>query len=128
MLRPFAPSPRAIAWAALTLLTLGTTASAEISIGLTPLRDVKSIVPGSPLTDAVTVNNPGADPIHVKAHVVDWTLRPDGNVTFIPLSTDPDKAAPSERSVARMVARLVPASNPLLAQLTAFEALRAAGF
>lgn len=69
-------------------------ASAQRSIEASPLRVEMQIDPGGSRTQAVTITNPGADPVRVRATIADWHLARDGAPQFqAPLAGRPYAAA-----------------------------------
>ena len=58
------------------------TAEGQVSVEVSPLRVELQAQPGSSATQAVTLNNSGAEPLRVRARVTDWELSRDGSPQF----------------------------------------------
>ena len=63
------------------LLTVGT-ASAQVSVEVSPLRVELTAGPGSTTTQGITVSNAGTEPLRVRAIATDWDLSRDGAPQF----------------------------------------------
>ena len=63
------------------LLTAGT-ASAQVSVEVSPLRVELTAGPGSTTTQGITVSNAGTEPLRVRAIATDWDLSRDGAPQF----------------------------------------------
>jgi P pilus assembly chaperone PapD len=63
------------------LLTVGT-ASAQVSVEVSPLRVELTAGPGSTTTQGITVSNAGTEPLRVRAVATDWDLSRDGAPQF----------------------------------------------
>jgi P pilus assembly chaperone PapD len=74
---------RAVTAAAIAalLLTVGT-ASAQVSVEVSPLRVELTAGPGSTTTQGITVSNAGTEPLRVRAIATDWDLSRDGAPQF----------------------------------------------
>jgi hypothetical protein len=74
---------RAVTAAAIAalLLTVGT-ASAQVSVEVSPLRVELTAGPGSTTTQGITVSNAGTEPLRVRAVATDWDLSRDGAPQF----------------------------------------------
>ena len=64
------------------LLLHASSASAQISVEVSPLRIELTAGPGSATTQAITVANAGKDPVRVRAIATDWDLSRDGVPQF----------------------------------------------
>jgi P pilus assembly chaperone PapD len=67
---------------AIALGGVATPATAQVSVEATPLRIEIQAEPGSSHTQAITLTNPGNDPVRVKATIADWHLSRDGSPQF----------------------------------------------
>jgi len=82
------PNPRFYDKRALTatslfaLFAFATTAAAQVSVEVSPLRVELIAGPGSTTTQAITVTNAGKDPVRVRALATDWDLSKDGTPQF----------------------------------------------
>jgi P pilus assembly chaperone PapD len=63
-------------------LAIATTASAQISIEVSPLRVELQAIAGGTSTQGITVTNTGKEPVRVRATLSDWYLSPDGSPQF----------------------------------------------
>jgi len=74
---------RAVTAAAIAalLITVGT-ASAQVSVEVSPLRVELTAGPGSTTTQGITVSNAGTEPLRVRAIATDWDLSRDGAPQF----------------------------------------------
>ena len=77
-----AQRPVVLAAAVAALLMYAPSASAQISVEVSPLRIELTAGPGSSTTQAITVANAGKDPIRVRAVATDWDLSKDGAPQF----------------------------------------------
>jgi P pilus assembly chaperone PapD len=82
-----------VAAAAIALGGHATAASAQVSVEATPLRIEIQAEPGGSHTQAITLTNPGKDPVRVKASIADWYLSRDGAPQFEEPSQRPYAAA-----------------------------------
>lgn len=68
--------------AALAVVSAAAPAQAQVSVEATPLRIEIQAEPGSSHTQAVTLTNPGTEPVRVKVSIADWYLSRDGAPQF----------------------------------------------
>jgi P pilus assembly chaperone PapD len=73
---------RTLTGVAVAILLASATASAQISVEVSPLRVELQAAPGATTTQAITVTNGGKEPIRVRAIVTDWDLSRDGAPQF----------------------------------------------
>ena len=74
---------RALVVVALTaLLMYAPSASAQMSVEVSPLRVELTAGPGSSTTQAITVTNAGTEPVRVRSIATDWDLSRDGAPQF----------------------------------------------
>ena len=78
----------------LLLLTAGATASADMSMDVTPLRVQVRMDPGAEYTNAVQVTNSGEEPLRLRAYLEDWYLDEVGTPMFQPAGSTPHTASP----------------------------------
>ena len=71
-----------VAAAVVALVSAATPALAQVSVEATPLRIEISAEPGSSHTQAITLTNPGTEPVRVKISIADWHLSRDGAPQF----------------------------------------------
>jgi P pilus assembly chaperone PapD len=71
-----------IAVAAIALVSAVPPAHAQVSVEATPLRIEITAEPGSSHTQAITLTNPGTEPVRVKVSIADWHLSRDGAPQF----------------------------------------------
>ena len=64
------------------LLLHAPSASAQMSVEVSPLRVELTAGPGSTTTQAITVANAGSDPVRVRSIATDWDLSRDGAPQF----------------------------------------------
>jgi hypothetical protein len=80
--------------AAIALVTAAAPARAQVSVEATPLRIEIQAEPGSSHTQAITLTNPGGEPVRIKVSIADWHLSRDGAPQFEqPETTRPYAAA-----------------------------------
>lgn len=84
---------RYLALTVLLLLATGATASADMSMDVTPLRVQVRMDPGAEYTNAVQVTNSGAEPLRLRAYLEDWTLDEVGTPIFQPAGSMPRTAS-----------------------------------
>lgn len=75
------------------LLPVGT-AWADLSIDVSPVRFELQAEPGSEYTNAVQVQNNGAEPVRLRASVEDWHLDQEGTPIFEPAGSTLASASP----------------------------------
>ena len=71
-----------VAAAAFALVSTVAPAHAQVSVEATPLRIEITAEPGSSHTQAITLTNPGTEPVRVKVSIADWHLSRDGAPQF----------------------------------------------
>jgi hypothetical protein len=71
-----------IAVAAIALVSAALPAHAQVSVEATPLRIEVQAQPGGSYTQAITLTNPGTEPVRVRAAIADWYLSRDGAPQF----------------------------------------------
>ena len=68
--------------AVLIVLAAVSSATAQISVEVSPLRVELQAMAGSTTTQAVTLNNAGKEPVRIRARISDWDLSRDGAPQF----------------------------------------------
>lgn len=67
---------------ALLVVGLASSAAAQSSVEVSPLRIELQTSPGGNTTQAITLSNAGKDPVRVRARLTDWDLSRDGAPQF----------------------------------------------
>ncbi len=78
-----------IALLAVVVLAPAGVVRAELSIDVSPVRFELQAEPGAEYTNAVQVQNNGAEPVRLRAYVEDWHLDQDGNAATSSLREPP---------------------------------------
>jgi P pilus assembly chaperone PapD len=73
---------RALIAAAVGLVLSASSAAAQISVEVSPLRVELTAGPGSTSTQPIVLTNAGKDPVRVRARLTDWDLSRDGAPQF----------------------------------------------
>jgi P pilus assembly chaperone PapD len=83
------PAIRATAAAAL-LCASARTATAQITLGVSPIRAELTVAAGEAKTDVISVENRGDKPVRLRVTVADWYLTPDGSPMFVKRGKAPE--------------------------------------
>ena len=79
-----------LALCALVVMGSSEPASAQLAVGVTPLRAELSLGSGEVTTDVVVVENHSDQPVRMSATVADWYLSEDGDPTFVKPGDEPE--------------------------------------
>jgi P pilus assembly chaperone PapD len=88
------PVARQRVWLFFFLLLSSSGRAEAISISVAPIRVEHQVPAGGSLTESISILNDNTAPVHIRMKIEDWSLTPQGAVSFAPGGSQPYSASP----------------------------------